>query len=125
MMVWIYIAMHWEILSNENFYQVFLKFNTAWEVFKYGVFSGPYFHTFGLNTEKYFTSLRIQCECGKIRTRKNSFHAVQTNQEVAYKERSSLQINISFFYYRVFFFLLWNNGKSSEKVISIHLEKLG
>ena len=28
--------------------------NTAWKVSKYGVISGPYFPTFGLNTERYF-----------------------------------------------------------------------
>ena len=44
---------------------------------KYGVSSGPYFPAIGLNTEdtKYlsvFVSLRIQSECGKIRTRGNS-----------------------------------------------------
>ena len=33
-------------------------------------FSGPHFPTFGLNTEIYFVNLRIQTECGKIRTRK-------------------------------------------------------
>ena len=38
---------------------------------KYGVFSGPYFPAFGLNTERYGVSLRIQSECGKIRTGKN------------------------------------------------------
>ena len=32
-----------------------LKFDisTAWKVSKYGVFSGPYFPVFGLNTDKY------------------------------------------------------------------------
>ena len=43
-------------------------------------FFGPYFPTFGLNVERYSVSLRIQSECGKIRTRKNrnidTFHAV-------------------------------------------------
>ena len=47
---------------------------------KYGVFSGPYFPAFGLNTERYSVSLRIQSECWKIRTRKtpyfDTFHAV-------------------------------------------------
>ena len=33
-------------------------------------FSGPYFPAFGLNTEGYRVSLRIQSECGKIRSRK-------------------------------------------------------
>ena len=37
-----------------------------------GVFSGPYFPAFGLNTKRYEVSLRIQSRCGKIRTRKNS-----------------------------------------------------
>ena len=44
----------------------------AWKVSKYGVFSGLYFAAFGLNTENYGVNLRIQSECGKIRTRKNS-----------------------------------------------------
>ena len=43
---------------------------TAWKMFKYGIFSGPYFPAFGLNTERYFVSLHIQSECGKIRTKK-------------------------------------------------------
>ena len=44
-------------------------------------YSGPYFPTFGLNTERYGVSLRTQCECGKIRTRitpnTDTFHAVR------------------------------------------------
>ena len=46
--------------------------STVWNVSKYGVFSGPYFPAFGLNTERYFVSLHIQSECGKIQSRKNS-----------------------------------------------------
>ena len=38
-------------------------------------FSGPYFPTFGLNTERCYVFLRIQSEYGKIRTRKNTFHS--------------------------------------------------
>ena len=39
----------------------------------YGIVSGPDFPAFGLNKERYSSvSLRIQSECGKIRTRKNS-----------------------------------------------------
>ena len=45
---------------------------TALKVSKYGVFSGPYFPAFGLNTERYSVSLRIQSEYGKMRTRKSS-----------------------------------------------------
>ena len=39
------------------------KTNTAWKVSKYGIFSGPYFPEFRMNTES---------ESGKIQTRKNS-----------------------------------------------------
>ena len=43
-------------------------------------FSGPYFPTFGLKTERYGVSLRIQSECKKIRTiktpNKDTFHVV-------------------------------------------------
>ena len=39
---------------------------------KYGDFSGPYFPAFGLKTERYEVSLRIQSECGKILTRNYS-----------------------------------------------------
>ena len=35
-------------------------------------FFWSYFPAFGLNTERYGVSLRIQSKCGKIRTRKNS-----------------------------------------------------
>ena len=34
-------------------------------------FFGQYFSVFGLNTERYFVSLRIQSTCSKIRTRKS------------------------------------------------------
>ena len=46
--------------------------NTIWNVSKYGVFSGPCFPTFGLNTERYFVSIRVQSKCGKVQTTKNS-----------------------------------------------------
>ena len=36
-----------------------IKFSTAWKVSKYGVFSGPYFPVFGLNTEICGVNLRI------------------------------------------------------------------
>ena len=43
-------------------------------------YSGPHFPEFGLNTERYSVSLRIQSECGKMRTRitpnTDIFHAV-------------------------------------------------
>ena len=48
------------------------KANTSWKEPDYGVFSGPYFPTFVLNTEIYRVNLCIQSESGKIRNRKNS-----------------------------------------------------
>ena len=48
-------------------------------------FSGSYCPEFGLNTERYSVSLRIQSERGKIRTRKtpnmDTIHAVSTTFE--------------------------------------------
>ena len=66
-------------VNNRNISLICLTFfklaiktpNTVWKVSKYVVFSGPYFLVFGLNTERYPVSLRIQFKCGKIRTRKN------------------------------------------------------
>ena len=56
-----------------------------WKVSKCGVFSGPYFPAFGLNT-KIYVSLRIQSECGEIRTRETphlyTFHAVNVCVDV-------------------------------------------
>ena len=54
------------------FFQLLWQPFIAWKVSKYGVFSGLYFPAFELNTEKYVVSFRIQYECEKIRTRKNS-----------------------------------------------------
>ena len=46
-------------------------------------FSGPYFLVFGLHTERYSVSLRMQSKCEKIRTKKTpntvTFHAMQIN----------------------------------------------
>ena len=46
-------------------------------------YSSLYFPTFGLNTERYGLSLRIQSECRKIRTRitpnMDTFHALSYN----------------------------------------------
>ena len=39
-------------------------------------YSGPYFTAFGLNTERYRVSFRIQSECGKITPNMDNFHAV-------------------------------------------------
>ena len=74
------------ILGPDNSHQFATpKINTAWLVHKYGVFSGPYFPAFGLNTKICSVSLSIQSECGKIRTRKNSvFGHFSLSESLAY-----------------------------------------
>ena len=66
-----------------------LLFFILWKVSKHGVFSGPYFPAFGLNTEKYFVSLLIQSKCGKMRTRNNSVlgHFLRCDSYRLYKTR--------------------------------------
>ena len=62
---------------------------------KYGVFSDPYFPAFGLNTERYSVSLRIQSECGTIRTRitpnTDTFYAV-INFETSFAIRNNMKL---------------------------------
>ena len=71
---------------------------TAWNVSKYGVLSGPYFPAFGLNTERYFVSLRIQSECGKIRTRKNSVIWTYYTQCILEQAENISALNPQLFY---------------------------
>ena len=62
--------------ASMKMYSTLSKFNTLLKEHycvklpKYGVFSGPYFPAFGLNTERYRVSLLILSLCRKIRTRK-------------------------------------------------------
>ena len=76
----VYFNTPWKHLENLWFSDVFRGYRkglvawyglrwiiTAWKVSKYGVISGPYIPAFGMNTERYELSLRIQSECGKIR----------------------------------------------------------
>ena len=53
---------------------------------KYGVISGPYFPVFGLNTERYGVSLRIQFEYRKTQIRNNSVfgHFLRSNSNANY-----------------------------------------
>ena len=44
---------HFVKVLNITYNFTYFKTNTAWKVSKYGVFSGPYFPAFGLNTGKY------------------------------------------------------------------------
>ena len=53
---------HRRVKHTQTIRRQFADEFTVWNLSKYGAFSGPYFPEFRLN--------RIQCECGKIRTRK-------------------------------------------------------
>ena len=67
-----------KFLKGVTFEITTCQINIAQKMWKYIVFSDPYFSVFGLNTGIY---LRIQFKYGKIRTRKNSvfgtFYAVR------------------------------------------------
>ena len=47
-------------------YSLKVSLDTAWKIPKYRELSGPYFSTFGLNTERYSVYLCIKSECDKI-----------------------------------------------------------
>ena len=51
-------------------------------------YSGPHFPALGLNKERYSVSLRIQSECGKIRTRitpnTGTFHTVRVTEMILF-----------------------------------------
>ena len=71
------------------------------------LFSGPYFPAFGLNTERYGESLRIQSECGKIRTRRNSvFGHVSRSVSTAFANFIDLYFKIQ----------KWLNDNFSESI---------
>ena len=63
-----YRVYHDPIKSKLIHQQVWLY--TAWKMFEYGFFFGPYFPIFGQNTEVFPVSFRSQFKHGKIRPRK-------------------------------------------------------
>ena len=72
------IAIPYQLVFHKVFF--FIKYsNTAWKVSNYGVFSGPYFLAFGLNTERYVFSV-FSLNARKYGPKKalnlNTFHAV-------------------------------------------------
>ena len=72
--------------SGTNSSNKFLIVNHTVKRVRIRSYSGPYFPAFGLNTERYRVSLRIQSECGKIRTRTtpntDTFYAVNISNSV-------------------------------------------
>ena len=110
---------------------------------KYGVFSGPYFPVFGLNTEIYGVNLRIHSEYRKIRTRKNSvFKYFYRSEEdrIRYKNQPNLctkktkknyyrnlnekNITDNTEVWKVVKYLLLNKSVSSEKIILAESQKI-
>ena len=78
-------------------------------------FSGPYFPTFGLNTERYsHVSLHIQSKCWKVLTRKtpnkdkNTFHVVES-------------IPVSIMWIRLIFWITRNSTKNNPSLIQYQL----
>ena len=81
-------------------------------------YSGPHFPTFGLNTERYRLSLRIQSECGEMRTRitpnMDAFYTVKPVNHRWWSFFASIwslsllhSIFSSFLTFSLFFFLLF------------------
>ena len=62
--------------------------NTAGKMSKDGVFCGPYFPAFGLNTDIYEVNLRVQSRYGKRQTAKNSVFGLSS--------RSAIRVNLVF-----------------------------
>ena len=61
-------------------------------------YSGPYFPSFGLNTERYGVSFRIQSEWGKMQTRitpnTDAFHAESATGSCYIKQKTIIKITI-------------------------------
>ena len=90
-------------------------------------FSGPYFLAFGLNTERYGLSFRIQSKWGKIRTRKSpntaTFHALSNTKNssnmgnINYKGNASSVVGFSDTWITVY--KISNMGKAPVTRINI------
>ena len=97
-------------------------------------YSGLHFPAFGLNTERYSVSLRIQSECGKMRTKitpnTDTFHAVPTTEPCGMPERIfqdehwPLSITLCFFGYPGCFPKVWINYLLLHKVLILIIDTL-
>ena len=80
----IFLKQSW--IKDKNIWISYINFSAQYCVKSVHIrsYSGPHFPAFGLNAERYFVSLRIQFECGKVRTRitpnTNTFYAVPCNE---------------------------------------------
>ena len=86
-----YRFVHIWILGFQLTLKRVVVFTTAQKVSKYGVFSGPFFPVFRLNTKIYSVNLRIQPIYGKIQTRKN-FVFAHFSHSVLLKKNLALRL---------------------------------
>ena len=79
----------------------------------YSEFPCPYFPAFGLNTERYSVSLRIQSECGKIQTSKTpntgTFEAVCIIVTISLKKHAAnfLLIHVFIYFILLIYYLIF------------------
>ena len=66
--VWVYFFVNFLVCLFVFFVKTLLKFVNVSKSVRIRSYSGPYFPAFGLNTEGYSVSLRIQSKCVKIQT---------------------------------------------------------
>ena len=118
----IYQHIEIEYYGRRLFYPFILTIcRTAWKVSKYGVFSGPYFPAFTLNTKRCFISLRIQSKCRKTGTRKNSvFGHISHSAGIFWTDKilivwSFWSVNLVWVYINNFFTLLLVNQIIPQK----------
>ena len=82
-----------KLIEKHLFRSLFFSKRHCVESLRIKSYSGPYFPAYEINTERYGVSLRIQSECGKIRTRKtpntDTFNAVRLWSGNFVKEKTS------------------------------------
>ena len=92
---------------------------------KYGVFSGPYFAVFELNTEIYSLNLRIQSEYKKVRTRKYFVFGDFSRSDYNFSKRIISSTEYNLFIHETIMFRSWDifnrstNFQICEAVMSI------
>ena len=93
---------------------------TTCKVSKYGVFYRPYFPAFGLNTERYGVSLRVQSKCVKIRARKNSVFRLFSRSVEQGNKLDCIVIWLSAHMKKVKLVRIWENTFISDAKNTVH-----
>ena len=96
------------------------QITTVRNVSTYGVFSGPHFPAFGLNMDRF----RIQSECGKIWTRKNSvFGHFSRSVRLKYLSIKKYHICVETYRQSIFQSSQIDSLPSANKTFTIAIEK--